>query len=141
MLSGNETVSGTIENVVYYNEETDYAVLEISDENGLLITAVGTVPIPAEGEYVSLRGKWGYHKEFGKQFVIENFEKTLTFTVKDYAFDIQNMYIDEEIADSTSLNRVTVSRIISDLKQQKLINVRYGNIEIINRNELKKLLP
>ena len=31
----------------------------------------------------------------------ENFEKTLTFTVKDYAFDIQNMYIDEEIADST----------------------------------------
>lgn len=31
----------------------------------------------------------------------ENFEKTLEFTVKEYDFDIQNMYIDQSIADST----------------------------------------
>ena len=72
-----ETLKGVIENVVYYNEGNDYAVLEIKLENDLIITAVGTVPIPFEGENVILLGRWGYHKEFGKQFNIESFEKTL----------------------------------------------------------------
>lgn len=72
-----ETLKGTIENVIYYNDTNDYAVLEISLENNLIITAVGTMPIPFEGECVVLNGRWGYHKEFGKQFVIESFEKTL----------------------------------------------------------------
>ena len=76
-VSENEVLKGVIENVVYYNDGNDYAVLEVSLENNLLITAVGTVPIPFEGENVILTGKWGYHKEFGKQFVIESFEKTL----------------------------------------------------------------
>ena len=72
-----ETLKGTIDNVVYYNEGNDYAVLEVRLENDLIITAVGTVPIPFEGECVILTGKWGYHKEFGRQFSIESFEKTL----------------------------------------------------------------
>lgn len=72
-----EKICGTIDNVVYYNDANDYSVLEIETENGLIITAVGSMPIPFAGERVILRGKWGYHKEFGKQFVIESFEKTL----------------------------------------------------------------
>ncbi len=73
-----EVIRGTIENVVYYNDENDYAVLEIScTDTNLLITAVGTMPIPFAGENVILKGSFGYHKEFGKQFVIESFEKTL----------------------------------------------------------------
>ena len=72
-----EILKGSIENVVYYNDTNDYAVLEILLENNLIITAVGTMSIPFVGECVILRGKWGYHKEFGKQFVIESYEKTL----------------------------------------------------------------
>ena len=72
-----EKLCGRIENVVYYNDGNDYAVLEILDESGLLITAVGTVSIPFEGENVVLTGRWIYHKEFGKQFAIESCEKTL----------------------------------------------------------------
>ncbi len=75
--SAKDEISGVIENVVYYNKESDYAVVEISDSESRLITAVGTMPIPFEGECVVLRGYWGYHKEFGKQFVIESFDKTL----------------------------------------------------------------
>ena len=72
-----EILKGSIENVVYYNDTNDYAVLEILLENKLIITDVGTMSIPFVGECVILRGKWGYHKEFGKQFVIESYEKTL----------------------------------------------------------------
>ena len=50
-------------------------------------------------------------------------------------------YTQEEIAASTSLNRVTVSRVISKLKRQEIIGVKYGYIEIINPHKLRKLLP
>ena len=72
-----EKISGRIENVVYRNEANDYTVLEISDENELLITAVGIMPLAFEGEDVVLTGHWVYHKEFGKQFNFDAFEKNL----------------------------------------------------------------
>ena len=71
-----ETVNGVIENVVYKNDINDYIVLEISfDDN--LITAVGNMPMAFEGELVTLFGSWVYHREFGKQFAFENYEKML----------------------------------------------------------------
>lgn len=72
-----EKLSGKIENVVYRNESNDYTVLEISDENQLLVTAVGIMPLAFEGEEVVLNGHWTYHKEFGKQFNFDSFEKNL----------------------------------------------------------------
>ena len=72
-----EKISGKIENVVYRNESNDYTVLEISDANQLLITAVGIMPLAFEGEEVVLSGHWTYHKEFGKQFNFDSFEKNL----------------------------------------------------------------
>ena len=72
-----ETLKGTIENVVYRNESNDYTVLEIVDAEDNLITAVGIIPMAFEGEIVCLRGKWTYHKEFGKQFAFDSFDKSL----------------------------------------------------------------
>ncbi len=76
-LEGPEIISGTIDGVVYRNDSNDYTVLEISTESGELITAVGIIPSPGEGEMVTLSGQWVYHKEFGKQFSFESYEKTL----------------------------------------------------------------
>ncbi len=73
----NAVLTGVIENVVYRNESNDYSVLEIIDSDNLLVTAVGTIPMPSEGEHVVLTGYWTYHKEFGKQFSFSSFEKTL----------------------------------------------------------------
>ena len=72
-----ETISGIIENVVYRNESNDYTVLEIVNDQNDLITAVGMMPMAFEGENVILTGTWSYHKEFGKQFSFEGYEKTL----------------------------------------------------------------
>ena len=72
-----ETLKGVIENVVDRNESNDYTVIEIADEENALITAVGIMPMAFEGENVILRGSWTFHKEFGKQFSFEAYEKTL----------------------------------------------------------------
>ena len=71
-----EEIHGIIENIVYRNESNDYTVMEISD-NGDLVTAVGIIPMAVEGERVVLRGSFVYHKEFGRQFSFDTFEKKL----------------------------------------------------------------
>ena len=74
---GQKTVSGVIENVVYHNESNDYTVLEVVDSDNNLITAVGIMPMAFEGENVTLCGDYTFHKEFGRQFAFESYEKTL----------------------------------------------------------------
>ena len=76
-LNYDDKISGKIENVVYSNEKNGYTVIEISDEYENLITAVGIIPMAFEGEEVTLFGRWTYHKEFGKQFAFDAFEKHL----------------------------------------------------------------
>ena len=75
--SDNITIKGVIENVVYHNDSNDYTVLEIVDEENTLITAVGTMPMAYEGENVVLTGSYTFHKEFGRQFAFETFDKTM----------------------------------------------------------------
>ncbi len=72
-----EEISGTIENVVYRNENNDYTVMEISTAENELVTAVGIIPMAFEGERVVLSGTYTFHKEFGRQFSFDSFEKML----------------------------------------------------------------
>ena len=74
------SIEGTVRDVVFYNEENDYAVLDVEADDGLLITVVGNIALPAEGERVKLSGHYTYHKEFGKQLVVEYYEKSLPAT-------------------------------------------------------------
>jgi len=79
-MNGNNeqiTIKGVIENVVYHNDSNDYTVLEIVDDESVLITAVGIMPMAFEGEKVVLSGNYTFHKEFGRQFSFETFEKTM----------------------------------------------------------------
>ncbi len=71
------TIKGVIENVVFHNDSNDYTVLEIVDEESNLITAVGIMPMAFEGENVILVGSYTFHKEFGRQFAFESFDKTM----------------------------------------------------------------
>ena len=63
-LSLMDKISGVVENVVYRNENNDYTVFEVVDDDNRLITAVGIIPMISEGETVVLEGQWTYHKEF-----------------------------------------------------------------------------
>ena len=76
-ISQPKTLSGVIENVVYRNESNDYTVLEVVDSDNNLITAVGIMPMAFEGENVTLVGDYTFHKEFGRQFAFDSYEKTL----------------------------------------------------------------
>ena len=72
-----EMISGTIEDIVYRNEHNDYTVLEMTGDDGSMITAVGALPFVAEGEELILYGSWVTHPTYGQQFSVETFEKRL----------------------------------------------------------------
>ena len=72
-----EILEGCIENVVYHNAENDYSVIEINTADGALITAVGIIASPGEGEVVKLKGHYTLHKDFGKQFAFSSYDKSL----------------------------------------------------------------
>lgn len=72
-----ECVSGVVESVVYRNERNDYSVIEMTGDDGSMITATGVLPYVAEGEEVILYGHWVTHAVYGRQFTVETFEKRL----------------------------------------------------------------
>ena len=49
-------VRGTVQQIVYYNDENGYAVLRLAAENGAEVTATGTFPNIGLGEEVILTG-------------------------------------------------------------------------------------
>ncbi len=63
-----ETLSGTVKTIIFRSEETGFTVLELTDESGDEITAVGEMPLAGVGERVELTGVWTEHKTYGRQF-------------------------------------------------------------------------
>ena len=68
------TLEGSVETIVYTNEENGYTVCRVAGEDELF-TAVGYMPYLTEGEVISVCGKWDVHPSFGKQFKVEYYEK------------------------------------------------------------------
>ena len=55
---GIETLEGSIEYIIYSNEENGYTILEMVIGKGEIVTAVGVMPYVGEGENLKVYGKW-----------------------------------------------------------------------------------
>ena len=58
-------IRGTVEQIVFYNQENSYAVLRLASEEGAEVTATGTFPNIGPGEQVILTGYWVTHPSYG----------------------------------------------------------------------------
>ena len=80
-----ETIEGTLERVIYSNEENHYAVAQLLPEGGARrtepVTIVGNLAALNVGETVRAQGHWVNHKQFGRQFAVERFESVLPRTI------------------------------------------------------------
>ena len=75
--STREEITGTVESVVYRNEQNGYTILEVSTAEKKLVTVVGTMPFVSEGESITVRGGYVTHSEYGRQFKADSFEKRI----------------------------------------------------------------
>ncbi len=80
MENGILHIEGTVENVLFKNENNGYIVLEL-DAGGELVTVVGELGEVESGEGLILEGKYVTHHKFGTQFQAEYCERKLPDTV------------------------------------------------------------
>ena len=78
-------IRGTVEQIVFYNEENGYAVLRLASDNGAQVTATGTFPNIGLGEEVTLTGVWVTHPSYGEQFQTAAFERRLPSSARGIA--------------------------------------------------------
>mgnify|MGYP001752161167 FL=1 len=70
-------MEGTVESVIFRNEENGYTVLRLSVGDGEPVTVVGCMPGAAPGEGLAVQGTWGRHSSYGEQFKAEIVERRI----------------------------------------------------------------
>lgn len=74
-------IQGRLNDIIYQNEVNSYTVatFETDDEE---LTIVGYLPFIHPGDSLKLIGKYVTHQEYGQQFKIDSFEKTMPQTLE-----------------------------------------------------------
>jgi exodeoxyribonuclease V alpha subunit len=76
-----ESLSGLIERVTFFNEDTGFGVLKVKAKGHRdLVTVVGSLPAANAGEWVTAEGRWIQDREFGLQFRAEMLTSTAPTT-------------------------------------------------------------
>ena len=84
-----EILRGVIERITFHNEENGYTVAKLAPENPTTqlphwqkeAAVVGEMVGVAVGEAVELRGRWENHRQYGKQFAVDEMRSVLPATV------------------------------------------------------------
>ena len=74
-MNNMDAFRGTVDEIIYINEDNGYAIFDLEDQDAGLITCVGTVPYIKCGEILMVYGKWVNHPNYGEQLKIEYFER------------------------------------------------------------------
>ena len=70
-MLGRMELTGTVKAIIYRSEDTGFTVLELTNEAGEDMTAIGEMPLAGVGERLELTGQWTEHKTYGRQFRAE----------------------------------------------------------------------
>ena len=73
-------VIGEITTIIYQNKINSYTVAEIETDEEILVI-VGYLPFVNVGDTVKLIGKYVEHKDYGRQFKVDTFEKIMPQTL------------------------------------------------------------
>ena len=121
-----EMINGIVDSVVFQSEETGYTVTKIKTEKDI-INAVGIAPFLKEGQNLLLKGNWIVHKQFGKQFNIEEYKEILPTSVEGI-----ERYLSTGIV--RGIGPITAKRIVAKFKE-KTLDILDNNIEKLKEVE------
>lgn len=72
-----DSITGTVVEIIYQNDENGYTVCDIENAEMGLFTATGYMPYINEGEHIRADGAWTVHPDYGDQFKISIYETIL----------------------------------------------------------------
>ncbi len=68
-------ISGSIEHIIYTNEENGYTVCDMGTDDDDMITVTGIMPYIAEGDAITVYGEWKHNPRYGRQFTVSQYER------------------------------------------------------------------
>ena len=74
-------ITGEIRTIIYKNEINSYTIAEFETDEEIT-TVVGYLPFVNVGDTLKLIGKFVEHKDYGRQFKVDTFEKMMPKTAK-----------------------------------------------------------
>ena len=75
--SGLQKLEGCVEHIVYTNEDNGYTICDLAIVDDEIVTVVGLMPLLAVGDKLCVYGKWTHNPKYGKQFVVEQYERMM----------------------------------------------------------------
>ena len=75
--SGLQKLEGSIEHVIYSNEDNGYAICDMAVYDDEIITIVGVLPMIAQGDNIAVYGKWVHNVKYGRQFSVSQYERVM----------------------------------------------------------------
>ena len=80
--ANDQSITGVLERIIFFNEENAYCVAEVSVTNGKQpVTVLGALPGVQCGETLKLHGEWTRHATHGDQFKVGSFKSQLPASV------------------------------------------------------------
>ncbi|WP_291648640.1 ATP-dependent RecD-like DNA helicase [Clostridium sp.] len=107
-----ECLNGIVESIVFKSDDTGYVVSKVRIDKDC-INAVGIVPFLKEGQHVKLKGQWVLHKQFGRQFNIDEYEEVLPDSI-----DGIKKYLSTGIIHG--IGPITAKKIVDRFKEETL---------------------
>ncbi|WP_195428904.1 ATP-dependent RecD-like DNA helicase [Clostridium sp. D46t1_190503_E9] len=107
-----ECLNGIVESIVFKSDDTGYVVSKVRIDKDC-INAVGIVPFLKEGQHVKLKGQWVLHRQFGRQFNIEEYEEVLPNSVEGI-----KKYLSTGIIHG--IGPITAKKIVDKFKEETL---------------------
>ena len=121
-----EILDGLVEAVIFKSEDTGYVVAKIT-ANKEVNTIVGTMPLIKEGQQIEVKGEWIKHKQFGRQFNVEEYKEVLPTSTKEI-----EKYLSTGIIHG--IVPVTAKKIVKAFGEETL-NILDNNIERLKEVE------
>ena len=76
-------LDAVLERITFANPETGYTVARVdTGRGGDLVTVVGALLGAHPGESLRMRGRWGSHPQYGRQFQVDDYTTVLPATVQ-----------------------------------------------------------
>lgn len=115
-------IKGEIQDIIYQNEVNSYTIATFqTDEEET--TVVGYLPFVTSGDSLKLEGKFIEHKDYGRQFKIETFEKLMPETLAALEKYLCNGNI-------KGIGKATAKRIIDKFGENTLSIFEYDPIRL-----------
>ena len=74
---GLQRLEGTVERVIYTNDDNGYTICDVGVDDDEIITAVGIMPMLGEGDRLTVYGKWVHNPKYGRQFSVTQYERVM----------------------------------------------------------------